>query len=71
VTLTEEIKKRAAELEGFGFRGVDALHLASAEAANADFFCTCDDGIINKAQSKKLSTIKVLLPTDIVKELNL
>jgi len=71
VSLTEKIRKRAAELEGFGFRGVDALHLASAEAANADFFCTCDDGIIKKAKSEKVGRIKVLSPTDMIKELNL
>lgn len=71
ISLTEEIKKRATELEGFGFRGVDALHIASAEAGNADFFCTCDDGIIKKAKAKKVTKIKVLLPTDIIKELKL
>jgi len=71
VSLTEEIRKRAVELEGFGFRGVDALHLASAEAGNADFFCTCDDGIIKKAKSKKVNTVKVLSPTDLIKELKL
>ncbi len=69
VSLTEEIRKRAAELEGFGFRGVDALYLASAETADADFFCTCDDGIIKKA--KKVGRIKVLSPTDMIKELEL
>lgn len=71
VSLTEEIRKRAVELEGFGFRGVDALHLASAEAADADFFCTCDDEIIKKAKSKKVSRMKVLSPTDTIKELEL
>ncbi|MEW5767610.1 MAG: PIN domain-containing protein [bacterium] len=71
VPLTEEIRKRAVELEGLGFRGVDALHLASAEAGNADFFCTCDDEIVKKAKSKKVCKIKALLPTDIIKEINL
>ena len=71
VSLTEEIRKRAAELEGFGFRGIDALHLASAEAADADFFCTCDDGIIKKASSINVSRMKVLSPTDMIKELEL
>ena len=52
VPLTEEIRVRAVELEGFGFRGLDALHLASAEACNADFFCTCDDEIIKRAKLK-------------------
>ena len=71
VSLTEEVRKRAVELEQFGFRGVDALHLASAEAGNADFFCTCDDEIIKKARQKKVSKVKVLSPTDLIKELKL
>lgn len=71
VSLTEEIRRRAVELERFGFRGVDALHLASAEAGDADFFCTCDDEIIKKAKSKKMNKIKVLSPIDLIKELKL
>ena len=71
VLLTDKIRARALELEGLGFRGIDALHLASAEAGNADFFCTCDDGIIKKAKSEKLSKIKVLSPIDLIKELKL
>ncbi len=42
------------------------MHLASAEAGNADFFCTCDDEIIKKAKSKKVNKIKVLSPTDLI-----
>ncbi|MBU1154074.1 PIN domain-containing protein [bacterium] len=71
ISLTEEIRKHAVELEGFGFRGVDALHLASAKAGNADFFCTCDDEIIKKAKSMKANKIKVLSPIDLIKELKL
>ncbi|NJL59896.1 MAG: type II toxin-antitoxin system VapC family toxin [Desulfobacteraceae bacterium] len=71
VLLTDKIRKRALELEGLGFRGVDALHLASAEAGKANFFCTCDDGIIKKAKSKKLSRIKVFSPPNLMKELKL
>jgi predicted nucleic acid-binding protein len=71
ISLTEQIRRRAVELEEFGFRGVDALHLASAETGNADYFCTCDDEIIKKAKSKQVSKIRVLSPIDLIKELKL
>ena len=33
-----------------GVNGFDALHLASAEAASADVFATCDDRLLGTAQ---------------------
>jgi len=29
---------------------MDAVHIACAEKAEADFFITCDDGLINKLE---------------------
>ena len=43
ISLNDDIKKRAKALIKTGIKPVDALHLASAEAARADYFCTCDD----------------------------
>ena len=43
IPLSDDIEKRAIELQMRGFKALDALHLASAEAAQVDFFCTCDD----------------------------
>lgn len=40
---------RALELEKRGFTGIDALHLACAEAARADIFLTTDDRLLRKA----------------------
>ncbi len=44
-----DIKYRALEFEQIGIKHFDALHLACAEYANADFFITCDDDLIKKA----------------------
>src|SRR5829696_6661854 len=41
--LTPALAARAAELGAAGLAPLDALHLASAEASGADYFCTCDD----------------------------
>ena len=38
----EDIRQRAQELERNGIAPVDALHVASAETALADYFLTCD-----------------------------
>jgi len=43
VTLSEQVEKRARKFETLGIKPLDALHLASAEDAQADYFCTCDD----------------------------
>jgi hypothetical protein len=37
------VKKRALALEQSGFKALDALHLACAEAAGATHFLTCDE----------------------------
>ncbi|MBC8163035.1 MAG: PIN domain-containing protein [Roseiflexaceae bacterium] len=43
VSLTNTIEQRATEFEQVGIKAIDALHLALAEAAQVDYFCTCDD----------------------------
>ncbi len=44
-----EMSVRALELERRGFAGIDALHLACAEAAGTDVFLTTDDRRLRKA----------------------
>ena len=42
--------ERAKEIVGFGMRGMDAVHIAMAEHENAEYFVTCDDGIIKRTK---------------------
>ena len=44
----EHITVRAIEFEKFGILGMDAIHIACAEKAKADYFVTCDDNLIRK-----------------------
>jgi predicted nucleic acid-binding protein len=44
---------RAKELEIIGIMPIDALHIACAEKAKANFFITCDDFLVRKGKSKK------------------
>jgi len=52
---TENIDLRAEELMKLSFKFHDALHLAFAEAGDADVFLTTDDRLLRKA--KKFSSI--------------
>lgn len=44
-----QMSARALELERRGFAGIDALHLAGAEAAGADVLLTTDDRLLRLA----------------------
>ncbi|GAB4480466.1 MAG: PIN domain-containing protein [Anaerolineales bacterium] len=69
IRLTERIEQRAQDLDRQSFKPLDALHLAMAEAGNVDYFCTCDDRLLKKAQQTKDLRVKVVFPLDLVKEL--
>ncbi len=44
------ILERSMELEKYGLIGIDAIHIACAEKAKADFFVTCDKNLIKKLE---------------------
>ena len=69
VMVTDEIERRAREFIALGVKPLDALHLASAEQAPADLFCTCDDRLLRKAKSLALR-IRVMSPVDVIEEMN-
>lgn len=69
VTVNDRIEKRARELNVIGVRPLDALHLASAEAIQADYFCTCDDRFLKKAKSSKGLKTKVVSPIELIEEI--
>jgi predicted nucleic acid-binding protein len=48
VRLSDSVVARARALERFGLRGLDALHVASAEAGKADLLVTTDDRMIRR-----------------------
>ena len=71
VEVSEALRDRAVELQAGGLKSLDALHVASAEASGADYFCTCDDGILNKARNAPLANVRILSPVDLIRERNL
>jgi len=58
IKVDEGIRLRAKELQSFGFKAPDALHIACAEAGKADVLLTTDDDII-KFGSKRVLKVKV------------
>ena len=71
VSLNGAIHERARELEKRGFKAMDALHLACAESAKVDYFCTCDDRLLKKARVQKDLGVKVLAPLELAGELSI
>ncbi|MCX7046765.1 MAG: PIN domain-containing protein [Candidatus Sumerlaeota bacterium] len=69
VRVTDEIEARAAQLSGYGLRNMDALHIACAEAAAAQFFCSCDDGILQKAGRIPGLGTQLVTPQQLIEEM--
>jgi hypothetical protein len=57
ISCDEGILDRSLELEKRGLMGMDAVHIACAEKAKADFFVTCDDDLIKKLE--RIDNIKI------------
>lgn len=71
VIVNENIEHRANEFANFGIKPLDALHLASAEEAEADYFCTCDVRFLRRAKSVSDLKTTVVTPLQLVEELGL
>jgi len=69
VALDASIEGRARELHRLGFKPLDALHLASAEAGHADFLCTCDDRFLRRGQASEGLGTKVVSPVELIGEI--
>jgi hypothetical protein len=65
VGIAPGVAERARSLEGVGLRGLDALHVAAAEAGDARLLITTDDRMLRRA--RRLGTdlaVRVLRPTE-------
>lgn len=69
VSVDDVIEGRAKELEGRGFKALDALHLAAAESEKVDYFCTCDDRFLRRAKGQTDVTIKIVSPLELAQEI--
>ena len=63
-----QIEERARTFLAEGIKPVDALHLASAVEAKADYFCTCDDRFLKRAKAVDTGQTKVVSPLELIME---
>jgi len=63
ITRTEDIEAYAESLLPMGFKAKDALHVACAVAAGADYFITTDKKVLNKS----VPGITTMNPIDFVR----
>ena len=69
VELGDQIEQRARHFIESGIKPMDALHLASAEAAECDYFCTCDDRFLKRAKEITDLQTNAVSPLELVEEL--
>ncbi len=69
IVFDRKIAERAKEFEEFGIKPIDALHLASAEEGEAEYFCTCDNKLLKRARTKKDLKTKAISPIELFKEI--
>jgi predicted nucleic acid-binding protein len=69
VVIDNHLAERASEFTRRGIKGVDALHLVAAEAAKADYFCTCDDRFLRNASAIDDLRTNVVSPLELIERL--
>jgi predicted nucleic acid-binding protein len=70
VHVSAKIERRSKQFHKLGLPSLDAVHLASAEEARADYFCTCDDDLLKKTKKIKGLKTKVVSPLELVEEIS-
>jgi predicted nucleic acid-binding protein len=69
VQVDPSVEQRTATFIQGGIKAMDAVHVALAEAAGVDYFCTCDDRLLRKLKRMKDVTIRSLSPLELIEEL--
>jgi predicted nucleic acid-binding protein len=69
ISMNDDVVQLADEYVQQGLKQFDAFHLASAQLAQVDYFCTCDDRLLKKCASLSNLTIKVVAPLTLVEEI--
>lgn len=69
VSMNSKIEKRSREFVALGIHFLDAVHLAAAEDAQVDYFCTCDEVFLKKARKIPGLKVKAVSPLELAQEL--
>lgn len=68
VTTDSYVEEHARIFQAEGIKPIDALHLASAVIAKADYFCTCDDRFLKRAKVVDTGQTKAVSPLELITE---
>jgi predicted nucleic acid-binding protein len=71
IEFTDAIGERANNYSTQGIKSMDALHLASAVAGKARYFCSCDDRFLRRAKTVETGLTQVVSVLDLVESLKL
>lgn len=71
IALTDAITQRARFFVSQGVKAIDAMHLAAAEGAAAEYFCTCDDRLLRRARILSDLQLKPASPIEFIQEVAL
>ena len=63
------VETRARAFHAIVIKPLDALHLASAVEAQADYLCTCDDRFLRRAKATDTRPTQVVSPLELVAEI--
>jgi len=64
------VLRRAERYGASGVKRLDALHLASAVEAGADYFCTTDDQLLRRGRAVNTASTSVVSPLELVVHLS-
>jgi len=70
VTVEPAVEQRTATFVKRGIKAMDAVHVALAEAARVDYFCSCDDRLLRKLKRMKDVQLKPLSPLELIEEVD-
>ncbi len=71
ISTSQEVETLTRIYQQAGVKPLDALHLASAVAAKANFFCTADDRLLRKAVGLNTGATRVVTPLELTALLDL
>ncbi|MEM1054989.1 MAG: PIN domain-containing protein [Bacteroidota bacterium] len=71
IPATSDVRTLAVRYQSVGIRSMDALHLASAVLAGADYFCTTDDRLLRRSASVDTQNTRVVDPLVLAEALSL
>jgi predicted nucleic acid-binding protein len=70
VRASAKVERRSKQFHKLGLKPLDAVHLASAEEAKANYFCTCDDDFLKKTKKIQGLKTKVVSPLELAEEIS-